>query len=172
MKVVFLTCGPRGAGKTTYCHMIKAQYSEVEIISRDTYLTSLYGTTILPEATSADRMHKINLLMIDRLKEIIKTSDKVILDYWNNSSAGRKTTIKTLRDIGFDKVLCWYFTTPLKVCDVWVQKKVDTDYTYAKQYQSSYELFHRGAENISEDGFDEIVSIDPSCLSVHDVILF
>ncbi len=102
---------------------------------------------------------------MDALREAIKRSDMIILDFWNRTSAGRINTIHTLRETGFDKVICWYFTTPLEICNTWIQRKNDSEYISASFYKSDYLKFHQCAASVFTDGFDEVITIDSSEVS-------
>ncbi|MES2224426.1 MAG: AAA family ATPase [Patescibacteria group bacterium] len=160
MKTVILTCGPRGAGKTTYVNNFALQYPGTEIVSRDDILISLYGSTTTVRTFMEDQ--KTGDTAMDALREAIKRSDMTILDFWNRTGLGRKNTVKALRETGFDKVVCWYFTTPLEICTEWIQRKSDSEYISAWFYEFDYRSFHERAASVFTDGFDEVITINSS----------
>ena len=160
--MVILTSGPRGSGKTTYVNFIKKENPEVIVISRDEILLELYGTIYLKRYWERGS----HIFVWNRIKEIIdlasqKSSYKIILDFWNRTFEDREQIITKLRDLGVERIICWKFIVPLDAClSLFSQKD---DICGAEKYFSKKNFydFYRNMEEIYNNGFDCIETIDP-----------
>ncbi|MEK7163027.1 MAG: AAA family ATPase [Patescibacteria group bacterium] len=165
MKIVFLTCGPRGAGKSTYCENILKRQSDLVIISRDKILVELFGETEL-SPYGGGHYHAIDI-MWERMNEYLfkDNSIKIILDCWNGFPEERKNIISRLKKAGADKVLALVFTTPLEKVIQWFDIKTRDKFNGKEMNESrsrqDYALFNKLAVNIEKEGFDKIVYINP-----------
>jgi predicted kinase len=167
MKTVFLTSGPRGAGKSSYCKQVAERHPCVEIISRDEILTSLFGSTELnPYEGGHEYARKIFLEKVQTRLSSQKDS-LILLDYWNGFPEVRKEIIKQLRKYGAERIIAWYFVTPLGICERWyMQKDERRNEGWIKDmrlhnYRKDFHLYHKLAANITDDGFDAVVEINP-----------
>lgn len=173
MKTVFLTCGTRGAGKSTYCCKMLKNNPEICLVSRDSILIELFGQTELNPYE--DGHHLTYKIMWERVgKELAGANGEnfqMILDCWNGYPKERQGIIRKLRDVGADRVVAWVFTTPLETVIRWFDKanrkkgsnrkrKLERE-TNEHRSRHDYELFNELAADIEKDGFDEIVYINP-----------
>lgn len=82
-----------------------------------------------------------------------------------------------LRELGFNKVNCFYFITPLEACLKWIRKKPDHLNCSDQSALSDYRLYHSEAEDIlnnpdlddpwfSEGIFDSVYKINPAQLNI------
>lgn len=164
MKTVILTSGPRGAGKSGFVDMILKQQPEIQLISRDAILMELFGDTALSPYTGG---HEYAFcVMWDRIKETLNKYKEgedftMILDCWNGYSQGRRHIVRRLREMGVDRVSCWYFITPADVCVRWFASKPDGDSLSPTSVRRDHGFYHQQAVNILDDGFDSVQEINP-----------
>ncbi len=175
MKEVILTVGPQGSGKTVFCNKAVTFDPNTVMVSRDEILVELFGSVFL-DSYSGGHFHAHDV-MWQRIEEKIQTSSnsRFILDTWNGNSQERIAIIKKLRALGVDRILAWYFVTPVKNVSEWfwmkpgVAKTVDWRNQQGQNLvffsedapKRDHELFHTFASEIDLDPFDEVVRINP-----------
>lgn len=170
MKTVYLTSGPRGAGKTTYAEAFIKEHPEVAFVSRDEILIFLFGKTSLsPYEGGHDQAHSYMLGMLRKYLSADHPAETILLDCWNGYASERQKLIEKLRIMGADKVVCLFFHIPEQLCVEWFSKKSDvgfTDMFFADSAKRNRNLFYHHARNIEDDGFDEIVHVNSNQLSL------
>lgn len=162
MKITFLTSGPRGSGKSVYVKEEKVRHPETIIISRDELLISLFGKTSL--SPYEDGHKYVSEILFQKVQECLSMDIlglTMILDYWNGFSNERRVIIKKLRNLGADKVYCLQFITPLDTCIEWFMQKPDSSGYSENSVLHDFQLYHKEAINIEEDGFDRVIQINP-----------
>ena len=166
MKIVILTSGPRGTGKSTYSKLIKEAHPDIKYLSRDELLIDSFGVTALDSYSGG--YEYIDRLFTKQLKEILaEDSDiKIIADYWNGYSSGRRALIKNFKECGADLVYCFKFIIPKEICLNWFFKKPDSRGYSERGISNDYNLYYRTSENIEDDGFDAIYYINPLQLTI------
>jgi predicted kinase len=162
MKTVILTSGPRGSGKTTYVNSIRKENPEVIVISRDEILLELYGTIYLKRYWEKGS----HIFVWNRIREILeslseKSSYKVILDYWNKTFEDREQIINKLRDLGAERIICWKFVVSLDACLSLFSQKDDICGSEKYFSKKNFYDFYRDMEEINNNGFDFVETIDP-----------
>lgn len=168
MRTVFLTIGPRGAGKSTFCREVVAHRPDVTLLQRDAILVEFFGSTMLSpyEGGHAWAMH----VLFERLERaLVPENATVILDTWNGLAGERRELVRVLRNLGADEVIGWYFVTPEEtVVRQFLEREGETALAAwgarAESYcRRDFTFFH--AQEVSTDqGFDEIIRIDPTQL--------
>jgi predicted kinase len=160
MKIVILSSGPRGAGKSTYLNLVKQRHPEILFLSRDEILIELFGATSLDPYTGG-HWYAAKILE-ERLQQNLSATDFVLIyDCWNGYSSERKGLIRKFYEAGVDKVICWQFVTPLEVCESWFYKKPDVGGYSKDACRRDYKMYYHLAQNIDEDGFDAVIQINP-----------
>lgn len=161
MKIVYLTSGPRGSGKTAFVDHVITRHPEAHIVSRDDILVELFGKTSL--CTYSGGHHIAIQTMTERLETLlgVEKDVKILLDCWNGFSRERRRLIKVLRDLGADRVYCWHFTLPLETCIRWFMSKKDSNGYSESGIKWDYNLFYNESSSIETDGFDVVIRIDP-----------
>ena len=165
-KTVFLTCGTRGAGKSTYCKGVLKHRPDLIIISRDEILIELFGETEL-SPYGGGHYHAMDI-MWKMVREHLSSDGnnvQIILDCWNGFPEERKHIINELRKSGADKIVAWRFITPLNSVIEWFDKKNRSKFNGKEMNKSrsrqDFSLFNKMAKNIENEGFDEVVYINP-----------
>jgi predicted kinase len=173
VKTVYLTSGPRGAGKSTYVSLVKKVSPKVLVIDRDEiYAKEFSGHTFDPHSGMhiiADQFFK------KHIKEVVSSADedaKIIIDAWNGFWTQRREYIRLLRKLRVEKIICWYFVTPLSACLEWFMLKSDRFGLGKGSCVWDYNLYHREASDINypqheiylfeKDDFDDL-SFDMIC---------
>jgi len=173
--VVFLLVGPRGAGKSTYAAKIVEHNPGSLLISRDAILIELFGSEHTDPYSGAGYYAMETLF--DRLREklVEKTGSSIVLDCWTGSSQERQYLVKKLRSYGASKIIALYFNTPLAFVEQWfwdkpgIAKMQDMRHLQGKGLifyaedapKRDFDLFHEFAKNINDDGFDQVIQINP-----------
>jgi len=161
MKIVYLTSGPRGSGKTEFVKKVASLYPEIEVISRDAILVELFGSTSLNPYEGG---HYIAIEVLhERISKFFSSSkrSKLILDYWNGFSGERVAMIEKLKGLGADCVVCWQFIISIDMCVRWFFTKPDSEGYSEMGIRGDHELYYEMAEDIERDGFDKVCHIDP-----------
>ena len=168
MKIVILSSGPRGSGKSTYLNLVKQRHPEISFLSRDEVLIEIFGSTHLDPYTGG-HWYAAKVLE-EKLQTILSADEDLILIYdcWNGYSSERKDLIWKLHNAGADKVICWQFVTPLEVCETWFYKKPDVGGYSESACRRDYKMYHHLAQGIGEDGFDAVIEINPCQLMFED----
>lgn len=144
------------------------------MVSRDAVLISLFGKTEL-DCYSGGHEYALQKMWEQVEEKLVSmgSGETLIIDCWNGYGHERRYLIKKLRDLGAERVVCWYFVTPSHLCGKWFCKKpemVDKDSSYREFMEGSmrrdHAFYHSQARNISEDGFDWIREIDPQQLTI------
>jgi predicted kinase len=162
MKEAFLTIGPIGSGKSTFCNEVAKKEPGFVLVSRDAILIEMFGTVWLDSYTGGhfeayERMWK-------EVEKHLATAGSlaVILDCWNGFARERRDIARRLRYLGAERVVGLYFTTPEDTCVTWrTAKEAGKTGLDKDAYMRDYRLFHSQPINIQQ-GFDSIVNIDPS----------
>lgn len=175
MKEVFLTVGPRAAGKSSFCRQAIERDPSLGFVSRDDILVGIFGKTML-DPYSGGHGYAEEVLWKTVERSLGTAPDvRLLLDMWNGSSRERRDILRRLRELEVERVVAWYFVTPVERVEEWFWNKpgiAKWSEMYTRKgeglafYQDDaprrdYELFHRLAAHIDEDGFDEVVRINP-----------
>jgi len=174
-KCVYLLVGQRGAGKSYYAERILANQPELSLISRDEILVRKFGSTDTNPYGGAqwyalEVMHRL-LRFVLRTRPMVK----IVLDCWTEDSKKRISLIQKLREYGANRVVALYLVTPREVVNSWFWLKPgiakveemksrsgeNLVYFLADAPSRDYDAFHRLAQQIDSDGFDQVVRIDP-----------
>lgn len=106
MKTVYVTSGPRGAGKSTYVSMVKKCSPEILIVNRDELFIREFGSD------SFDPYSGMHIVAAQLLKQEIKKvldsaeeNSKIIIDAWNGFPIERIHRIRHLRELGAGCIL-------------------------------------------------------------------
>ncbi len=180
MKEVFLTVGPRGAGKSMFCEKALELDPELVLISRDKILIELFGTTGLSPYTNDHvigwkKMEKVVQSILKRIKV------QIILDCWNGFPEERRNLTEFLRTCGAEKITAWYFVTSEEICTKQrltrdkeegpngLANRDWYDAVYCGAYKRDHALFHSMPVDVDQ-GFDEIIRIDPFTMHPKDIL--
>lgn len=142
-------------------------HPRITVISRDEILISLFGKTSL-NPYEGGHAHALDV-MFQRVEDKLSQCDgnqTIILDCWNGFSSERKRIIKKLGDYGAQQIICWYFVTPLEFCIKWFKDKADTEYWSEHSVAHDWRLYHSEARTIEDDGFDGVIPVNPTQLSL------
>ncbi len=171
-KTVVLTVGPQGSGKSTFCDKIIANNQDITLISRDRILIDLVGSTYT-DSYCVDHEYALEIMWKKVRSHLRESPHNIILDTWNGCSEDRNDIIKCLRNLGVETIIAWYFITPVQYVERWFWEKPEVARTSEMRSKpgrvyfsddvpaKDYELFHRLALNIENNGFDEIIRINP-----------
>jgi len=183
MREVIVTAGTRAAGKSTFCEKTIALIPSIVEVSRDKILIELFGSTSLSPYGGGH--YYAYEKMWEAVKKVLQAPKvTMILDVWNGDSEERKSIIKQLRKLGADRVVVWYFTTPVETVSEWfwrkpgIAKMGDTSprtdgkvgYYSEDAPVNDHKLFHLYAEDIDSDGFDEVIRVNPLTMNPGDII--
>lgn len=156
MKTVYLTSGPRGAGKTTFARDVVSKEPLVVLIERDEFTIREFGTTMFDpyDGTQYVAMEAFERY-VDDVVEHADDDARIILDAWNGDAFARYLFVQRLRRLGVDRIICWYFVTPLDACIRWFLAKTDRGGCGEDSVRWDYELYHSSCEDIdySEEVF-------------------
>ncbi|MDB5194514.1 MAG: hypothetical protein JWN50_528 [Parcubacteria group bacterium] len=178
MRDVTLTIGPRGAGKTTFCERALALDPELVLVSRDAVLMEIFGQTSLNPYEGG---HRIGLEKMWNLveKHLEPENARILLDCWNGWALERSELTDKLREMGAERIIGWHFATSEETCIKWFlererrneEEKIDKWWEQSRiaSCRSDYRLFHSQAVTL-EQGFDEIIRIDPDILGPEHVL--
>lgn len=120
---VYLFVGPRASGKSWHASQLLKQDPGLQCVSRDEVLTRLFGTIHSDRYSGSPQIAK---LVIDRLLRMkLRNSNqlRLLLDYWTGTSRERQEIIHSLRNMGADRVIALYFTTPVEMVNKWFWEK-------------------------------------------------
>ncbi len=183
MREAIVTVGTRGAGKSSFCEKAIAFDPSIVKVSRDEILLEMFGSTyrdpyVGNHGPAYDKMWRA-------VKKHLKASEsKMILDLWNGDSNDRHHIIRKLREFGADRVVAWYFITPVELVEEWFWRKPGIAKSgemrnhqgkelvfYSKDApRRDHELFHQLAANIYSDDFDGVIRINPITTELKDII--
>lgn len=174
---VYLVVGPRGSGKSNYAKRLLTRQSDLSFISRDEILVRRFGSADISPYTGGhwyarEVMHRLLRFTFGTCPNV-----KIILDCWTGTSEERASLLQTLREYGAKRVVALFFVTPRKVVEDWFwhkpgvaklgdmkshnENEKDTTYYDEDAPLRDYDIFHRLAQQIELDGFDEIIRVDP-----------
>lgn len=175
MRTAILTVGTRAAGKTTFCEQALKVDSSLTLLSRDNLMVELFGKTHLDKYSGGHGQvfEKMWALAREHFEE--RPQHILILDTWNGDRGTRKGLIRELREMGAERVVAWYFVTPVEAVAEWFWKKPDVIKSSEARGQDigkraiysdtapihDHDLYTSLAAGIDEDGFDEVVRINP-----------
>ncbi|MEI8361231.1 MAG: AAA family ATPase [bacterium] len=155
MKTVYLTAGPRGAGKSTYVSKIQEYHSEVQVVDRDRLFEAEFGMTGFDPYSG---MHLVaETVLNERIKDVIRSADdeaKIIIDSWNGFPDTRLKFIRQFRELAVERVVCWYFVTPLAVCLEWFKQKPGLTGLSDRCCTWDFNLYHEQASDINYPDHD------------------
>jgi len=160
MKKVFLTYGPRGAGKSTYVDRISKDSGKVVVVSRDEILISLFEGTLF--SSYGGEHEYAEFRMFEKLQELLSEENKteiIILDCWNGYPSSRREIIKKMREFGADEVHCLLFFITPELCLDWFSKKPDASHSSSSGIIHDLNLYYAQAGTIEDDGFDTVIPI-------------
>ena len=174
MRRAYLTAGPPGAGKSTFCKQVIVAHPEIVLVSRDQILIAMFGTVWL-DAYSGGHEAAIEQMKAIARDALLSKNASIILDCWNGYPSERESIVSMLRQYGADYVEAWVFTTPVNVCVEWrLQREAErggeewqgdrlemTRKIRSISYASDHELFHSFPTNKSQ-GFNKVRHIDPT----------
>lgn len=167
-KTAIVPIGPRGAGKTTYCKKTVLADSGTSLVVRDEIALARFGKTSFDQNTEFYEDMFVGALFWNATRVEIQKNNIVILDTWSSDERDRKIIIKSAKQIGFHRVICWYFTTPPQQVFNWYRQKKDIKLVNCSEdlYRLLvYQRYHKNASGIYTDGFDEVIEINPcTCL--------
>jgi hypothetical protein len=173
-KTVFLTVGPRGAGKSHYCKNVLVQNCGMVFVSRDEIMMQRYGTVHTPYgAGHPEALETVRALLHQHLSG--DAGRDIVLDVWNGTSKERKELIAVSRSYGAEEVIALYFVTPVEYVERWfwlkpgVAKASEWKMRQGQECvffskdapRNDYELFHEWATDIDSDGFDRVLIVNP-----------
>ena len=163
----YLTVGPQGAGKSTFCHRLVEICPGLILISRDDIYEEVFGKDWHSAYSGA---HYVGMDEVwKRVETAATTSEQIILDCWNEDPEERRRYVNRLRSLGAVHVEAWHFVTPKEVCMEWYKAKITAEgwcslnlIDFNTQICGrNYDVFH--SIPISTDqGFDYIRTIDPT----------
>lgn len=175
MKTVILTVGPQGAGKSTYCERVIQTHPDIQLLSRDKLLKQLFGSVWL-DPYAGGHYYAMEQLWKHVRTTLERATDHttLILDCWNGSLRERSLIVAKLHEAGADKVIAWYFTTPLEQCVHWFVDRECEDEEEEWKRQSrerscrhNFHLFHMLASDVKQGiGFDHVRQINPTQLQL------
>ncbi len=177
MREVIVTVGTRGSGKSTFCEKALALDPSFVEVSRDKILLKVFNGTYL-DPYGGGHFFASEKMWAEVTKHLFSPDLKMILDTWNGDRHDRWLIARKLRDLGADRVVAWYFTTPVETVEEWFWQKpgiAKSSEMLARQGQGlvffsedaprrDHEMFHRLAAEIDTEGFDEVVRINPLVL--------
>lgn len=172
---VYLLVGPRASGKSSYATQLMKQDPSLTCVSRDEVLTRLFGSVHSDEYSGSTQIVRQIINRLLRMKLRKSNQLRLLFDYWTGSSHERKEIIHSLREMGVDRVVALYFTTHVDMVNEWFWKKPGIAKASEMKHRQGedlvfysegaptrdYKLFHEYASGINEDGFDEVVRVDP-----------
>lgn len=170
MKTIYLTSGPRGAGKSTYVKQLIKSFPDIVLVDRDEILMKTCGKTFFQPGED----NSPEALWMEKINFLLSSSDniKMIVDAWNADSFMRSKLIKLFRHWEVGKVICLYFNTPFVECSKWLNDNPINPYPIPKeQYWREHGLYHQNAILIEADGFDKILYINPLELNAKNLEL-
>ena len=183
VREVIMMVGTRGAGKSTFLDKTLACDPSIVGVSRDKILFDLFGSMSV-DPYSGGFCNVYEKMWEEAAAALAPRDVRMILDAWNGSSCERQQMLWKLRLLGADRVVAWYFTTPLETVEDWFWKKPDVakmSEMGSRQGQGvvfysegapgrDHKLFHKHAGGIDSDGFDEVVRINPVVVEPQDVL--
>ncbi|HSX25104.1 MAG TPA: AAA family ATPase [Candidatus Andersenbacteria bacterium] len=177
MKTVFMTIGPQGAGKSTFCKRVITAHSDIILLSRDKLIDELFGG----ENGCCDSYSGAGAFVIDKLLEMTRqalesgSSDTtILLDCWTPDERHRDWMLRQLRERGAERVIGLYFVTSLETTVRWFVKReckdpLDTwrQESNERVCRNNYGVFHCLAADVREGKrFDAVRRIKPEQLEL------
>lgn len=175
MRSVIVPVGPRASGKSTFCEKAISLDPSITWISRDKLLVEIFGKTSL-DPYSGGHYHVLEV-MWSMVGEHMESSPNscMILDMWNGTSDERVNITSRLRRFDVDRIEAWYFVTPVEFVNKWFWNKPDVakigemkdrqaeglTFFLEDSPRRDHELFHKLAQRIELDGFDEVIRVNP-----------
>jgi AAA domain len=174
-KVIYLTVGPRGAGKSEYCDRFLRARKDFLLISRDKILMSMSGSVHTSPyeggSEAAEHSMRQQILMALGREEPVN----ILLDAWTGYRSERERLIRDFRQWGTDEIVALFFVTTVKYVSQWfwmkpgIAKSGDRSrwnekgvvYFGEDSPARDFELFHQHAANITEEGFDRVIFVNP-----------
>jgi predicted kinase len=185
MREVILTVGTRAAGKSTFCKGVTEFDPSITMVSRDAILMSMFGKTSL-DSYSGGHEYAAERMWEAVQKQLEPRDARMILDTWNGDGRSRRWIIQKLRKLGANRVVAWYFITPVEVVEQWFWQKpdiakfgemgtttgVERTYYFEDAPRRDHEMYHSRATDIDQDGFDRITRINPLFAKPRDLFPF
>lgn len=157
----YITSGPIGSGKTTYCHRLLEQNPRAKYIEFDQLAASLPHIANRPYGVGGEELEKIMLEEIKVLLSGNKTCT-IIVDKLNFSRRTRKDLVGKLYEFGAKEVHCLLFTTDVDTCIRWFNRKVNKhDYDMTEDaLRMDHKRFLSEAQDIDSEGFTSVKRIN------------
>ena len=176
-KTVYLLVGPRGSGKSEYAEILQKQDPSMFIISRDKILLEITGSVEQDPYGGGFYIAERKLGDLFREKMVDDAIRKIILDCWSGNREQREEWISFLRRLGATEVIALYFVTPVELVENWFWKKPGVAKSTAKCQENKayysidtprrdYKFFHQLAKTIDDEGFDQVIRINPTQLEM------
>lgn len=149
---------------------------------QDSYRAFWGGTDLNPYSGG-------HIFAYERMWEVVKgklipEETKMILDTWNGDAGDRWFIIRKLREYGADRIIAWYFITPVEFVEEWFwQKPGIAKLSEMRNRQGEglafysedaprrdHKMFHQFASDIDSDGFDEVIRVNPVTMEPEHVL--
>ncbi len=175
MRIAYVTIGPQGSGKTTFCKKIVKGMPSVHYVSRDKILMQMFGS-VYTNPYDGSYEYAIHS-MWKKIKNILNKNKKecrLILDTWNGYASTRGNIVRDLRSLGVDLVYGWYFFVDTDKCVEWFfSKKSEDKMTFSESScRHNHRLYYsqpvEGDYSDTDSGkyFDSVVKINPLQLTL------
>lgn len=157
MSTIALICGPRGAGKTSYCRRVSAECLDIMHMSLDDTMTKIFGLP-WPDTDTGAWVVAYEVMTEEIEAAIIANPSAIILaDIWNSSCIDREKLIREFLKIGADRVVVWYLVTPVDTARRWFLAREYSHFDrekYAREWEwkiRSYDLDHHRYHVMAHD---------------------
>ncbi len=168
-------------GKSTLCTKIKAEYSDIVIISKDEIFDEILARSEKTGPFDLTETHKQAMKTLSTLLQLVlrKPGVRIILDCFNSYPYERKEMLFVLKQMGADRVVCWQFTTPIEISLPWYLERekskfnghVEVAHFAAMEHRGFFEKYWRNSQNIKSEGFDQVHKFDPRELTDLSLIM-
>jgi len=163
----YLTVGPQGAGKSTFCEELVRVYPGLALLSRDRVFEEVFGEGWHSPYSGA--FYVGMKIVWERVAELAAIHDQLILDCWNGTPEERQRYSDKLRSLGATRVEAWHFVTPRDVCLGWYRQKITAEQWCGPSVIEfnvgvcgvNYDKFHTFPVSPNQ-GFDLVRTIDPT----------
>jgi predicted kinase len=173
--VVYVLIGQRGSGKSTYAKRLKESDPALLVVSRDEILIREFGSEHGDYGDGRFKYAQESLFQQLWQQLMSNSGQRIIVDTWTGDSIDRIMLVSRLKDYGAHRVIALYLVTPVEVVSEWFWKKpgvakisemkIRKDEKLAffpdRAPAEDYKVFHEYASLIENNGFDEVIRIDP-----------
>ncbi len=154
MKTAILTVGMRGAGKTHFCKAVHKVRPDIHFFCRDDYFNEHFGHFTF-DPYSGEGPYAAQCFWQFLIESINQNEGIFLIDYWTGYVETRVDLINRLYIAGAEKVIAWFFNTPLKKNIEWFierefdpNKKWESKENLADRCESDYNLFRKNIDDI------------------------